>query len=147
MVTLITGCPGSGKTKQLVKLVHQAVDSSNGNVVCIEKKRKLTYEVSSRVRLIAADDYAIRGYDNFYGFLAGICAGDHDITDIFIDATLRIVSPGPRDYDELLAFLRRAARLAKETDTKFVFTISADVKQLPEATFEICTHYAETCHA
>jgi len=138
MVFIITGCPGSGKTKQLVALAHEAVASSDGNVVCVEKKRKLTYELSSRARLVATDDYAIAGYGAFYGFLAGICAGDHDITDVFVDATLRIGSPGPRDYNELTAFLRQVAVLAKVADTKFTFTVSANEADLPEEIFKVC---------
>ena len=141
MVTLITGCPGSGKTKQLVRLVNEAVDSSDGNVVCIEKKRKLTYEVRPHARLIAADDYGIAGYDAFYGFLSGICAGDHDITDVFVDATLRI---GSRDYNALLAFLKKCGKLSKSTDTRFIFTISANEAELPAEIFDVCKRFALT---
>ena len=142
MVQLITGNPGSGKTRQLVLLVHEAIERSAGNVVCIEKKRKLTYEVSSRARLIATDDFAISGYDAFYGFLSGICANDHDITDIFVDATLRIGSPGPRNYDELLVFLKKVARLSKSAETDFTFTVSAGDADLPGEIFTICRRFA-----
>ena len=138
MVHIITGIPGSGKTKQLVKLVHQAVERSGGNVVCVEKKRKLIHEVTNRARLIATDDYAIKGFDAFYGFLSGICASDHDITDIFIDATLRI---GSRDYGELLAFLKKIAKLAKATDKEVTFTVSASDNDLPVEIFDFCKKY------
>ena len=37
MVKLIVEKKGTGKTKHLVDLVHQASDTSKGNVVCIEK--------------------------------------------------------------------------------------------------------------
>lgn len=43
MVKLIIGNKGSGKTKRLIELVNGAVEKSNGNVVCIEKERLLTY--------------------------------------------------------------------------------------------------------
>jgi len=139
MVTILTGIPGSGKTKQLVQLVHQAAERSGGNVVCIEKKRKLTHEVTNRVRLIATNDYAIAGFDAFYGFLSGVCASDHDITDIFVDATLRI---GSRDVNELLSFLKKAAKLSSEADTGFTFTISANESDLPAEIFEVCHRFA-----
>ena len=42
MVKLIMGLKGSGKTKRLVELVREAVAMGNGDVVCIEKKKKLT---------------------------------------------------------------------------------------------------------
>jgi len=135
MVTIITGIPGSGKTKQLVQLVHAAAERSAGNVVCIEKKRKLTHEVSNRVRLVTTDDYFISGFDEFYGLICGICARDHDITDIFVDATLRI---GSRDTGELLAFLKKIVRLAQGSDKAFTFTVSANEADLPEEIFNIC---------
>ena len=38
MIKLIVGNKGSGKTKLLVDLVTKAANTSNGNVVCIEKE-------------------------------------------------------------------------------------------------------------
>ena len=51
MITLLTGKKGSGKTKKLIELVHAAVESSNGNVVCIEKGDTLTSDVDHSARL------------------------------------------------------------------------------------------------
>ena len=47
MVSLIIGHKGSGKTKLLVDRVNAAVEKSNGNVICVEKETKLTYDVNS----------------------------------------------------------------------------------------------------
>lgn len=135
MVNLILGHKGSGKTKKLIELVNAAVEKSNGNVVCIEKERLLTYDVNYRARLVETDHYGVSGYDTFYGFLSGIVAGDHDITDILIDATLRI---GGRDYDELAAFLEKVANLSKLSEKDFIFTVSADAEELPEKIFTFC---------
>ena len=96
MVSLIIGHKGTGKTKHLIDEVNKAMEASNGNVICIEKGSKLTYDINSRVRLVSADDFAISGYEAYYGFLAGMCAGDSDITDILADGTLKIGGePGP----------------------------------------------------
>lgn len=134
MLQILTGGPGSGKTKALVQLVNNVANNSKGNVICVEKKRKLVHEVTNRARLIATDDYAIAGFDAFYGLLAGICASDHDITDIFVDATLRI---GSRDANELLVFLQKVAKLASDSGTAFTFTISADDAGLPAEIFNV----------
>ena len=131
MVKLILGHKGAGKTKKLIELVNAAVEKSTGNVVCIEKESALTYDITHRCRLTATDNYKVSGYDAYYGFICGIFAGDHDITDVFADATLRI---GSRDYDELAAFLKR---LAKIDDVEFVFTISCDEADLPAEVFEV----------
>ena len=135
MVKLIIGNKGSGKTKRLIDLVNGAVEKSNGNVVCIEKERLLTYDVNYRARLIETDHYKVSGYDAFYGFLCGVIAGDHDITDILVDATLKI---GGRDYEELANFLEKVANLSKLSEYDITFTISCDESDLPERIFTFC---------
>ena len=136
MISIILGHKGSGKTKRLISCVNEAVETSKGNVVCVEKETKLTYDVNYRARLIATDEFAVKGYDAFYGFLAGVCAGNHDITDVLVDATLRI---GGRNYDELASFLEEIYELASVNEKNFVFTISADKEELPASIFNFCT--------
>ena len=135
MVKLIIGNKGSGKTKRLIELVNNAVERSNGNVVCIEKERLLTYDVNYRARLVETDHYKVSGYDAFYGFLCGIVAGDHDITDILVDATLKI---GGRDYEALANFLEKVAELSKIAEQDITFTISCDESDLPARVFDFC---------
>ena len=135
MIKIIIGKKGSGKTKKLVDLVNSAANESLGNVVCIEKGDTLTYSVTHKARLIDADSYKIAGYGEYYGMLAGIKAGNYDITHIFGDATLRI---GSRDYDELVVFFERLGAI---DDVEFLFTISADKDELPKKLFDI----AEVC--
>ena len=136
MISIILGHKGSGKTKSLISCVNKAIETSKGNVVCVEKETKLTYDVNYRARLIATDDYDVKGDDAFYGFLAGICAGNHDITDVLVDATLRI---GGRDYNELALFLENIYELSSKNEKDFVFTISADKDELPASIFNFCT--------
>ena len=138
MISLIIGKKGTGKTKVLVEHVNDAVHVSSGNVVCVEKETKLTYDVNYRARLIATDVFAISGYDAFYGFLSGVCAGDHDITDIFVDATYRIADDNDRTGEALADFLAKVNELSKISGTKFTFTISSDLEDLPEAMFAYC---------
>ena len=54
MVTLIVGKKGSGKTKKLIERANEAVKTSDGNVVVIEKGLKLTYDISHQARLVTA---------------------------------------------------------------------------------------------
>lgn len=131
MIKLIIGKKGSGKTKKLVEMVNNAAQTSLGNVVCIEKSSTLTFSVSHKARLIDSDSFGISGYGEYYGMLAGIKSGNHDVTHIFGDATLRI---GSRDYMELAAFLER---IAKIEDVEFIFTVSCDESELPAKIFEI----------
>lgn len=127
MIKLIIGKKGSGKTKKLVDMVNAAAQTSLGDVVCIEKGDTLTFSVTHKARLVDADSFGISGYGEYYGLLAGIKAGNNDVTHIFGDATLRI---GTRDYGELKAFINR---LSKIEDVEFVFTVSCDADELPES--------------
>lgn len=125
MINLIPGKKGTGKTKVLVDAIIKAAEKATGNVVCIERGMKLTYDIPHSVRLVDAEDYGITNYDAFYGFVAGLLAGNHDIQEVFVDGILKI---GGRDYDELGAMFEKLAVLAK--DVNIVFTVSADPDEL-----------------
>ena len=128
MVTLIVGKKGTGKTKKLINLTNDAVESSNGNVVVIGKGSKLTYDVTHKARLIDTEQYSITGYDAFFGFLSGLCAGNYDLTDVLIDSTLKI---GGQDFTQFADFIEKINALAAKTETKFTFLVSADETELP----------------
>ena len=130
MIKLIVGKKGTGKTKILVDMVAKAADTSTGNVVCIEKEPKLTYEIPSSVRLMETCNDSIEGYDEFYGFIIGVLEGNFDITDLFIDSTLKICG---RDYDKLGKFLNKLNNAIGAREVNVVFTISADQTELPES--------------
>ena len=133
MISLIIGNKGSGKTKRLVELVNAAVDASKGNVVCIEKGLKLTYDLTHKARLVDTDEYNISGFDTLYGFISGMCAGNYDLTEIFVDATLKI---GGRNYEELADFMAKLAPLVEKSKVEIVFTISCDEAELPARIFD-----------
>ncbi len=138
MIKLIIGHKGSGKTKRLVDAVNATTEQSQGNVVCIEKGETLNFSVTHKARLINTETYGITGYDAFYGMLCGVCAGNYDVTDVFVDATLRIVG---RDYELLAEFFDRVSALSEETNTNYVFTVSCDEADLPARIFEVAEKY------
>ena len=107
MIKLIVGNKGSGKTKLLIDLVTKAANTSNGNVVCIEKEPKLTFDIPSSVRLMETCKDSIEGYEEFYGYITGVLSGNFDITDLFIDSTLKI---GGRDLNKLACFLEKLSK-------------------------------------
>ncbi len=128
MVKLIVGKKGTGKTKKLISLANEAVERSNGNVVVIEKGSKLTYDVTHKARLIDTEQYSISGYEAFFGFLSGLCAGNYDVTDVLVDSTFKI---GGTDLEDFAAFIEKINALAAKTETQFTFLVSADEKDLP----------------
>lgn len=102
MLKLMIGVKGTGKTKHLIELVNQASAESNGSVVCIEKGTKLTTEIKYRSRLISAEAYFIDDAQSLFGFVAGISASDHDLTDLFIDSALKICNNDYAAFDKFL---------------------------------------------
>lgn len=133
MITLLTGKKGSGKTKKLIEMANEAVKNSNGNVVVVEKGLKLTYDISHTARLIDIDSYDVQGGKGLYGFLAGICAGNYDVTDIFVDSTLKIAGTGPEVLAPLVEELKR---LSDTVEANFVLSISAADEELPQSVTE-----------
>ena len=129
MIQVITGKKGSGKTKVLLEMIDTAVAQSIGDIICIEKCMKLTYSVNHKVRLVDAERYNIASYDMFYGFVAGVLAGNYDIKEVFVDGILKI---GGRDYEELGKTLEKLDILTGNEVT-LVFTVSEDSELLPES--------------
>ena len=122
---MIIGLKGSGKTKHLIELVKKAVDEEHGDVVCIEKGAKLTYDIPYKVRLVEASQYGFNGYDFLKGFLSGLHSANYDITHVFIDSVLRIVGA---DVDARVEeFLDWCESFSEREKVKFTITISADI--------------------
>ena len=134
MIKLIVGNKGSGKTKTLITMTNEAVSHSAGNVVCLEKGLKLTYDITHKARLVDTDEYAVEGFEALYGFLAGLMAGNYDITHIFVDATLKI---GGRDYEAFALLVDKLNKLPAASHVEITFTVSCSVEELPERLHEM----------
>ena len=129
MLKLIIGVKGTGKTKALINLVNAASTDSKGDVVCIEKGVKLRYDVKSSVRLINTEEYFVADTDALYGFIAGIFASNHDITDLFVDSALKICNNDAASFD---AFVDLVAKLSEKLGVNVVMTSSIPVEAASE---------------
>ncbi len=127
MIKLFIGGKGSGKTKTLIEMVNNAVTSSNGNVVCIEKGDKLIHDITYKARLIDTDAYDVYDADALYGFIAGILASNSDITDIFVDSALKIVGNDTAAFEAMLGKLNKIT-----ADVNLVMTSSIAVDECPD---------------
>jgi len=127
MIQLITGKKGSGKTKVLIDQINSAVKDTNGCLVCVEKGETLRRSISYKVRWCDVEQFAIDSFAAFYGFVAGMLAGNYDIKEIFVDCIFRIAGA---DFDEFGLMLNKLDKLTGE-DVKVVFTVSADNEELP----------------
>jgi ABC-type transporter Mla maintaining outer membrane lipid asymmetry ATPase subunit MlaF len=129
MMKLIVGTKGSGKTKTMIEMIDKAVKTSSGNIVVIEKSMKLTTDINHAARLIDVDEYAITDAEMLYGFVAGVLAGNYDITELFIDGILRIVD---HDLNATAKVLDAINKIAGNT-VQVIVTISAAAEDLPES--------------
>ena len=105
MLKLIIGVKGTGKTKTLINLVNGALEVTKGDVVCIEKGVKLRYDIKPTARLIDVEEYMVSDAQSLYGFVAGILASNHDVTDLFIDSTLKICKGDMPAFENLVVEL------------------------------------------
>jgi hypothetical protein len=120
------GKKGSGKTKQMIDLINAAIENEHGNVVCIERNRKLTYDIHYSIRLVEASDYDIRTFEFLKGVVSGLYAGNYDITHVFIDSLCKVVPcDGNPEVEEFLDWLND---FSETNNIKFTVTISADAE-------------------
>ena len=126
MVKLIIGVKGTGKTKTLIAMVNEAVEKSQGTVVCIEKGVGLRFDVKYTARLINTNDYLIFDAESLYGFVAGILASNHDVTDLFIDSALKIAN---NDIAGFETFLKEVDELSNKLEVNVVITSSIPAEE------------------
>ena len=129
MIHVIMGLKGSGKTKKLIDAIHAAVDSTNGDVVCIEYGKQLTYDVSYKVRLVNSKEYGICTPDMLKGFLSGLHAGNFDITNVFIDNLYKTIGDDKAAGEEFIAW---CAKFAADNNMEITITISEDPAEASE---------------
>lgn len=129
MLKLIIGVKGTGKTKTLIGMVNEAVDTSKGAVICIEKGDKLRYDVKYQARLIDTDEYFVDDAQSLFGFVAGIFASNHDVTDLFIDSALKICQNDMAAFDK---FLEEMNALVEKLGINVVMTSSLAVENATE---------------
>ena len=129
MIKLIVGTKGSGKTKTMIDLINEATKTATGNVVVIEKSIQLTTSINHAARLVDVDEYKINGAEMLYGFVAGVLAGNYDITEMFIDGILKVCG---HDLEAAGRVLNAINAIAGDS-VNVTVTVSADVNSLPES--------------
>ncbi|MCD8145648.1 MAG: hypothetical protein LUD79_10055 [Oscillospiraceae bacterium] len=126
MVKVIMGKKGSGKTKHMIELINAALHEETGSVVCIERNRKLTYDIHYNIRLVEASDYDLGNFEFLKGLISGLYAGNYDITHVFIDSLCKVVPcEGGPEVEEFLDWLES---FSEKNGIKFTVTISADAE-------------------
>ncbi len=130
MLKLIIGKKGTGKTKQLIDNINDAVHTEKGHIVFVNNGTRHVFDLSSKVRLIDTSEYSIKKYNTFYGFLCGIMAQDYDISYIFVDGINKIITEDDiLKCDELFTNLNA---ISEQHNVNIIITVSIDVNEAPD---------------
>ena len=130
MIQVIMGLKGSGKTKKLLASINETVANTNGDVVCIEYGKKLTYDLTYRVRLVDSKEYGINNQDKLKGFLSGLHAGNFDITHVYVDNLYKTIGADRAAGEE---FILWCAEFAQANDMNITLSVSDDPAEASEA--------------
>ena len=130
MIHVIMGLKGSGKTKKLLDSINTALTEAHGDVVCIEYGKKLTYDVTYKVRLVDSKEYAISSSEMLKGFLSGLHAGNFDITHVFIDNLYKTIGTDLAAAEDFVAW---CAKFAADNSMEITVSISEDPANASDA--------------
>jgi hypothetical protein len=129
MVKLYIGLSGSGKTKEMLHDVAEALEQEHGSVVCIEKGGKLRYDVNYKVRLIEYSDYQLEGVASLKAFISGLHAGNFDITHIFLRSIHRLL--GTDEPAVMASFCAWCETFGAANGVNFTLTARIDPTLIP----------------
>ena len=98
--------------------------------MCIEYGKKLTYDVTYKVRLVDSQEYGIQSAEMLKGFLSGLHAGNFDITHVFIDNLYKTIGTDRAAAEDFIAW---AAKFAVDNKMEITLTVSEDPANVSEA--------------
>ena len=120
---------GSGKTKALINLANQKAMEAKGDVVYLDDDDRPLLELNRKIRFISTNDFALKDYNSFYGFLCGVISEDYDIDNIFIDGLFNIVPGNVNDAAHLFYDIEK---IAQKYNIEFYININNEEKDIPE---------------
>ena len=129
MVNIICGEKGKGKTKVILDKANEAVKTSGGNVVFLDKDLAHMYELNNKIRLINVKDFFVENSGEFIGFVCGIISQDHDLEAIFLDSFLKISFT---DKETMKPVLDKIIQVADKYSVDIILSLSVKSEELPE---------------
>lgn len=133
MIKLITGNKGTGKTKAIIDIANDHVETAKGDIVFLTDTDRYMYSLRYQIRAIntvilhRGTEPTVRE-DMLVGFIYGVLAGNHDIETMYIDGAHRMLG---KTVDEMEHFFSDLEEIGEKTETDFVLTVSQE-ENLPE---------------
>lgn len=125
MIKIIYGAKGNGKTKEIIELANDGMNTEKGCVVFLSDTDRYMFELNRQIRFADTEKADIKTKDSLCGFINGLIAGNADISKIYIDGLSRIL---PDDYEE---FVLCFEKLCETKSVCGVLTLS--VETLPKS--------------
>lgn len=134
MIRLITGAKGTGKTKIIIDMANDNVETAKGDIVFLTDTDRYMYSLRYQVRVINVANFLKKGdapisEDALIGFIKGVLAGNHDIETLYIDGAHRMLQKSVKEMED---FFTDIYAIGKDTETRFVLTVSEDEDNFPE---------------
>lgn len=129
MVHIICGEKGKGKTRVLLDKANEAVRTSGGNVVFLDKDSDHMFELNNKIRLINVKDFLVSDADEFVGFICGIISQDHDLEEMFLDSFLKI---SVTDEKTMKPVLTKLINISDKFNIDIVLSLSVKSENIPE---------------
>ena len=129
MVNIVCGEKGKGKTKVILEKANEAVKTSGGNVVFLDKDLAHMYELNNKIRLINVKDFLVENAGEFIGFICGIISQDHDLEAIFLDSFLKISC---KEKDTMKPVLDKIIQVADKYSVDIILSLSVKSEDVPE---------------
>ncbi len=132
MIKFITGAKGTGKTKIIIDMANDNVEVAKGDIVFLTDTDRYMYSLRYQVRVVNVSGWlgdAPISEEALMGFIRGILAGNHDIETLYIDGAHRMLG---KTVQEMESFFTDLYATAKDSETRFVLTVSEDEVNFPE---------------
>lgn len=129
MIYVFCDMKGSGKTKDLIQSANKNVRKSKGNIVYIDDDNGPIFQLDTKIRFISTDDFDLKDYNHFYGFLCGILSEDYDISTMYVDGLFNIVKG---NVDGAAQLFYNVEKLSQKYNVDFYFNISIKKDIVPD---------------
>jgi hypothetical protein len=128
MIQIIHGKKGTGKTKRILDLANRAIADQKGDIVFIDDDNRYMFDLRHEVRFVNAGEYGMVSPEMFLGFLSGMIAQNFDVSQVYIDAFLKLIKT---DIKKTEWFFTRLEELSDKHNISFVLSISGDDEDMP----------------
>lgn len=129
MIYVFCDMKGSGKTKDLIQSANKNAKKTKGNIVYIDDDNGPIFQLDTKIRFISTDDFDLKDYNHFYGFLCGILSEDYDISTIYVDGLFNIVKG---NVDGAAQLFYNIEKLSHKYNVDFYFNISIKKDVVPD---------------